>query len=61
MFVLDDEKKKKEKNIGWTELYTLLFTKHSHLVYELRVSLLDSTVVHLFISGINVGKNNGFN
>ena len=55
MFVLHDEKKER-KNIGWTELYTLLFTKHSHLVYELRVSLLDSTVVHLFISGINVAK-----
>ena len=55
MFVLDDEKKER-KNIGWTELYTLLFTKHSHLVYELRVSLLDSPVVHLFISGISVAK-----
>ena len=49
-------RKKKEKNLGWRELYTLLFTKQSHLVYELRVSLLDSTVVHLFISGINMAK-----
>ena len=55
MFVLHDEKKER-KNIGWTELYTLLFTKHSHLVYELGVSLLDSPVVHLFISGMKVEK-----
>ena len=56
MFVLHDEKKKRKKYICWTKLYTLLFTKHSHLVYEQRISLLDSPVVHLFISGINVAK-----
>ena len=33
-----------------------MFTKHSHLVNELRVSLHDLPVVHLFISGINVAK-----
>ena len=54
MFVMHDEKKKR-KNI-WTKLYTLLFTKHSHLLYEQRISLLDSPVVHLFISGIKVEK-----
>ena len=56
MFVLHDEKKNRKKYICWTKLYTLLFTKHSHLVYEQRISLLDSPVVHLFISGINVAK-----
>ena len=56
MFVLHDEKKNRKKYICWTKLYTLLFTKHSHLVYEQRISLLDSPEVHLFISGINVAK-----
>ena len=56
MFVLHDEKKNRKKYICWTILYTLLFTKHSHLVFEQRISLLDSPVVHLFISGIKVEK-----
>ena len=56
MFVLHDEKKNRKKYICWTKLYTLLLTKHSYVVYEQRISLLDSPVVHLFISGINVAK-----